>query len=70
MADDVDIAQDLQAAQIAQALALRKRNDVLTESRVSCLQCSAKIPEARRVAEPGRQLCVKCKEIEEQGGFW
>jgi len=31
-----------------------------------CLECEAKIPEARRVAIPGVQLCVNCQSEAEK----
>lgn len=33
-----------------------------------CLECGEEIPEARRQAVPGVELCVLCKQMEENGG--
>ena len=34
----------------------------------SCESCGVAIPEARRIAVPGCDLCVTCKEIDELKG--
>jgi phage/conjugal plasmid C-4 type zinc finger TraR family protein len=36
------------------------------ESATHCRECGAAIPEARREALPGVQLCVPCQEKEDQ----
>ena len=36
------------------------------ESATHCRECAAPIPEARREALPGVQLCVKCQEKADQ----
>lgn len=33
-----------------------------------CRQCGGEIPEARRKALPGCDVCVPCKELEERNG--
>jgi phage/conjugal plasmid C-4 type zinc finger TraR family protein len=32
-----------------------------------CVECGEDIPEARRVAVPGCQLCIYCQELNEHG---
>ena len=36
------------------------------ESRADCAECGADIPEARRQAVPGVQLCVRCQEQDDK----
>lgn len=36
------------------------------ESASHCVQCSVVIPDARRTAVPGVQLCVACQEAEDR----
>ena len=35
------------------------------ESRTDCAECGADIPQARRQALPGVQLCIRCQERED-----
>ena len=43
----------------------------LLPSLTHCLECGDPIPEKRREAEPGCELCVACKSWKEKGGaFW
>lgn len=35
-------------------------------SQTHCMSCGAEIPEARREAVPGVQLCVPCQEAEDR----
>lgn len=70
--DDGDRASEQEVANIRQALAnfdhYRSR---FVESLTKCVQCGAQIPEGRRKAVPGCQMCVTCQEIEDsRGGFW
>ena len=37
------------------------------ESRRTCAECRAAIPEARRKAIPGVRLCITCQEAEDRG---
>jgi len=36
------------------------------ESRRTCVECGAAIPEARRNAIPGVRLCIACQEAEDR----
>jgi len=70
MTDIIDIANDTAArertASIA-AITSRPRGKSLTH----CLECGEQIPEARRLAVPGCELCITCQEwVERGGGFW
>lgn len=47
---------------------LRARSRLPTgPSAAHCVECEAEIPEARRVALPGVQLCVRCQEAQDRG---
>ena len=35
-------------------------------SLIECVECDEEIPEARRLAIPGVQMCVHCKQASEQ----
>ena len=37
-----------------------------TAAATHCIQCGKEIPEARRAAMPGVQLCVPCQEAEDR----
>ncbi len=73
MTDDAERAAEYEALERSSAItqstrSMRKRSLV---SLTHCLECGEKIPEKRRQAEPGCELCVKCKSWEEKGGsFW
>lgn len=56
-------AQRLQEERLQQALA--KRVQYQGESATECESCGTDIPEARRKAVPGCQLCVDCQSIME-----
>lgn len=64
MADVIDNAQEradlILAAQIHAA-----RTPVAGISAMFCLDCDRPIPEERRAALPGVELCVYCKELAE-----
>ena len=64
MADNIDIAQQREAENLARALA----NITHRSGGVSvyfCEECDDPIPEARRKALPGVITCVHCKTIGE-----
>ena len=44
---------------------IKRARDQLTsgDSALTCVECDCEIPEARRKALPGVQLCVACQEI-------
>lgn len=64
MADVIDAAQErtdlILTAQIQAA-----RAPVAGVSAMFCLDCDRPIPEERRAALPGVELCVYCKELAE-----
>ncbi len=62
MVDFVDRAQELEAAHLERSLLMRP---CLSNGRISlqrCEACGDEIPEARRVAIQGCELCVECQE--------
>ena len=64
MADSMDLVQlrteEMLARNIAQVI-----YRPVTVSASFCEDCDAPIPEARRAALPGVELCVTCQEISE-----
>ena len=48
------------------AIAAIQRSMPAGESRVDCVDCGMKIPEARRLASPGCSLCIHCKTVSER----
>lgn len=65
MADEVDIANDLMAKQVSDALGkIRESNAAKKSGAKICNECGEKIPEARR--KLGFQLCVSCAEDAER----
>ncbi len=52
-------------ASVEDAVASARSNIPRGESAEHCELCDAPIPEARRVAIPGVQLCVRCQAEEE-----
>lgn len=65
MSDVVDVAQDIEAQDLAVILANRPRNPTGV-SAINCEECDAEIPEARRLALPGIQTCVCCAQLNEE----
>lgn len=61
--DAADIATDTTQALTEASLAQRTRYQGV--SRLYCLECEEEIPEGRRQAIPGVELCVACQELEE-----
>ena len=53
--------QDQIDASIDEAIARSKVNMPRGESATHCEECDAFIPEARRIAIPGVQLCIRCQ---------
>lgn len=73
MSDDVDRAQAREEEMRADAIAeFHRRQPPPRESEKFCVHCEEEIPEARRRAVPGCQLCVDCKNyfemVMETGG--
>lgn len=67
MADNADIANELMQARMDALLAAPPATMVLA-SALECESCGVDIPEARRLAVPGCQLCVECQGLVEFGG--
>jgi phage/conjugal plasmid C-4 type zinc finger TraR family protein len=68
MADDVDNVIDFSALVVASHKNIQSSRP---ESLYYCLECGEPIPELRRQAEPGCELCVQCKGwLEKHGSFW
>lgn len=64
MTDDVDRAQAREAELLSDALrdhARRARKGLGAVSAQDCGDCGEPIPEARRTAQPGCQLCIACQ---------
>lgn len=59
MADDVDMAQELEQTIISTALANRSQQ-YAGESKHFCMECDAVIPHKRREMLPGVDVCVTC----------
>jgi len=64
MADSMDLVQQRVQEELARNLATAL-NRPAGASEFFCLSCNAAIPEARRRALPGVELCVTCKDISE-----
>ncbi|SEM99189.1 DksA/TraR family C4-type zinc finger protein [Palleronia pelagia] len=58
---EASISDELQRMRAAQARAK-------AESRTHCAECEEPIPEARRAAKPGVQLCIDCQQ-ERDGSY-
>ncbi|MCX5863625.1 MAG: TraR/DksA C4-type zinc finger protein [Deltaproteobacteria bacterium] len=73
MADEVELASKYESLERINGISQAARN-MHKRSLVSlthCLECGEEIPKKRRQAEPGCELCVKCKAWKEKGGaFW
>ncbi|MRS19841.1 TraR/DksA family transcriptional regulator [Enterobacteriaceae bacterium RIT692] len=67
MADSMDLVQQRVQEELARNLATAIHRPA-GASEFFCLLCDAAIPEARRRALPGVELCVTCKEISELKG--
>jgi len=61
MADECDLAQEIQALHLRIALEGRERSG-RGPSLHTCEECGDSIPDARRAAIPGIRLCVDCQE--------
>lgn len=64
MADVIDTAQE-RADLILSAQIQAARAHVAGVSSMFCIDCDRPIPEERRAALPGVELCVYCKELSE-----
>ena len=64
MADVIDTAQE-RADLVLSAQIQAARTTVAGVSAMFCIECNCPIPEERRAALPGVELCVYCKELAE-----
>lgn len=64
MADIIDTAQE-RADLVLSAQIQASRATVAGVSAMFCIECNRPIPEERRAALPGVELCVYCKELAE-----
>ncbi len=64
MADVIDTAQE-RADLVLSAQIQAARATVAGVSAMFCIECNRPIPEERRAALPGVELCVYCKELAE-----
>ena len=62
MADECDIAQDMQELHLKIAIDNARGRRTCGDSQDYCEECGDEIPEARRRAIPGVRLCVSCQE--------
>lgn len=60
MADVADLAAEAEAKHRAAALAARNRPKSTGESAYFCSSCGERIPDARREAVPGTNVCGFC----------
>ena len=65
MADIADFANDLVQERLDQALAARNATKpaLAAHSFLFCVSCDDPIPEARRLAQQGCDLCVPCQSV-------
>lgn len=64
MADSMDLVQQREHED-RERLINNARNRIISPSRFFCEACDSAIPEARRSAIPGVELCVTCQQIVE-----
>lgn len=62
MADVADVAAEREAIFLAESLARAGRAKPSGPSARYCAGCGEPIPEPRRVAVPGVELCISCQE--------
>lgn len=74
MSDEAEQASALESlVRNAGISAVAKNMNSRTESLTHCLECGDPIPDKRREAFPGIELCLVCKSEEEKEGkrgFW
>ncbi len=71
MTDDIDRAQAREAEMLADALREHTRRaglagKTVADSATECTECGEEIPQARRHAVLGCQLCVACQQQHEK----
>lgn len=69
--DDVDRASEREAELLADALRDQElraglKGKTAADSAASCSDCGQDIPQERRIAVPGCQLCVACRTRQEK----
>ena len=64
MADSIDLDQQREHEE-HERLTRKARSRGAAVSRFLCESCGETIPEARRIAVPGVELCVTCQEVTE-----
>lgn len=67
MADEVDLANELNAKHQAAALAAHRASRPAGPSARFCLECGDEIPEERRRRAPGCIRCIDCQIEFEKG---
>lgn len=71
MADEIDLAQEINDRLLGDAIAAQQRAMPRGESATHCEDCEAEIPEARRQAMPGCHRCITCQaELEAIHANW
>jgi len=65
MADFCDDASYMESLARQVALTNAGMKKPAAPSRETCAECGAAIPEARRIAVPGVELCVRCQAEQE-----
>lgn len=65
--DIIDNGSELEELHRNAALS-RTRMQINSASTTHCRECEEPLPEARRIAIPGCQLCTSCKGVEELRG--
>lgn len=68
MSDVIDRACEREEEMRRDALAeqARRAATVAGDSALVCIECDTEIPEGRRIAIPGTQLCVECQRLRER----
>ncbi|BCS89969.1 TraR/DksA C4-type zinc finger protein [Pseudodesulfovibrio sediminis] len=67
MADFCDMGSEAERLGLKSALAKAGLKNTGRPSRETCAECGNVIPEARRKAIPGVELCIQCQvELEEE----
>jgi phage/conjugal plasmid C-4 type zinc finger TraR family protein len=67
MPDAADQAQESEAVFFKVLMAERQNSAPRGESAETCAECGKTIPETRRKAVPGCQLCRSCQEVADEG---
>ena len=68
--DNADIAADLQAAEIEQALKTHEERVKRGPGHSHCVECGAEIQPARRAAIPYAARCVGCQMDHDRSHAW